>query len=98
MIPTGLRVRPKSTSATVYWKPLRRCIRNALIEGYDIILEKCRRGSATTFHVYVMGAPSRSYLLRRLSPATLYSLKIAAVNSKGAGPYSRPVVFATKEL
>ena len=98
MIPTGLRVRSKSTSATVYWKPLRRCVRNALIEGYDIILEKCSKGSVTKFHVHVTGAKSRSYLLRRLPPATEYSLRIAAVNSEGAGPYSRRVVFATKEV
>ena len=96
MIPTRLRVRSESTSATVYWMPLRRCVRNSLIEGYDIFLENCRRGSATTIHV--MGARSRSYVLDPLSPATEYSLRIAAVNSEGAGSYSRPVAFATEEL
>ena len=97
MIPFGLRVRSESTSATVYWRLSRPCVRNVHIEGYDIFLEKCNsRGSATTIHV--MGARSRSHLLRRLSPATEYSLRIAAVNSEGAGPSSRPVLFATEEL
>lgn len=96
LVPTGLRVRSKRTSATVYWKPLQRCAANADIIGYDIFLENCIRGSLTTIHV--MGARTRSYMLHRLMPATEYRLKIAAVNSEGSGPYSLPMVFTTEEV
>ena len=97
VIPNGLWVRSESTRATVFWRPSRPCVRNVLIEGYDIYLKKCNsRGSETTIHV--RGARSRSHLLGPLSPATEYSLRIAAVNSEGIGPLSRPVLFATEEL
>ena len=80
----------------MYWKPLRRCIDNADIKGYDILLENCSRGSLTTIHV--VGAQSRSHQLGPLTPATEYRLNIAAVNSEGTGPYSPPVLFATEEI
>ena len=76
--------------------PLRQCVDDELIEGYDILLQDDGKGSVTTIHV--MGAQSRSYVLDPLSPATEFALRIAAVNSEGAGPYTRPVVFTTKKL
>lgn len=89
--PQHLSVRALNSSAVVVsWTPPPRHHHNGPITGYTIHLDQ--RRAQFRFNV-TLNASTTQVLLKNLTAAAEYRLLIAAVNTRGAGPPSRPVDF-----
>ena len=80
-----------SSNITVQWRPMDCIHRNGDIRGYSV-----QYGSET---VSVSGDSSGGmYVISGLRPTTTYSMKVAAINSAGTGPYSSPLTQLTASM
>lgn len=80
------------TSATVLWKRLDCMYRNGLITGHIL---RYNSESGMPHFIDTQNATS-SYQLKGLTACTRYTLRIAAENEAGIGPFSDPKSFNTK--
>ena len=107
VIPTGIRVKPKTkTSVIVKWDNLP-CFKTERIEMFLIVLklavnpfEDLPEGiDLDSRHIYKTydKLTETEVQVCYLLPRTAYELKIAAVNAEGMGPLSSPVIFLTKK-
>ena len=92
--PTSVSVLPNVTSSsiTVQWGAVDCADRNGDIIGYIVRYT----GGGTTQTMSVSGDYSGGMVtISGLSPATMYTVEVAAVNSAGPGMYSGPVPVLT---
>ena len=83
-----------SSSITVQWEMVPCIHHNGDITGYSV--QYTEGGSTQTMSV--SGDSSGGMVtISGLSPITLYTVQVAAVNSAGTGPSSDPVMITTPE-
>ena len=84
----------KKTSAIVQWSPLPHYDTEVDVKGYEISIHDLSNDS---LHLkLITGSHKIFYRLHHLTPMTEYSLRIAATNFEGTGPYSPAIVFETR--
>ena len=84
------------TTITVQWGPVNCVLRNGEITGYSA--QYGEMGSESTQNMRVSGNSSGGMAtISGLSPATMYTVVVAAENSAGTGDYSDPVTFETPD-
>ena len=83
-----------SSSIAVQWGPVDCNDRNGDITGYSVRYGVVGNGSAQT--VNVSGGTTTGFNITGLSPASNYSVEVAARDSAGTGIYSAPVFVITE--
>ena len=84
------------TTITVQWGPVNCVHRNGEITGYSV--QYGEMGSESTQNMRVSGNSSGGMAtISGLSPATMYTVVVAAENSAGTGDYSGPVIVETPD-
>ena len=89
--PSSISTSSTPTTITVQWGMVPCIQRNGEITGYSVRYS----GGGSTQTITVSGADTRQYTISGLTPSTDYTIEVAAVNSKGPGPYSTDVVRRT---
>ena len=88
--PTSVRItKVTASSITVTWGEVPCLHRNGQITGYRV--QAVRNGMTETF----INVASRPATVSGLSPSTLYTVQVAAVNGAGTGPYSTGISIRT---
>ena len=91
---SGSPVNP--TTITVQWGPVNCIHRNGEITGYSVQYEEM--GSERTQNMRVSGNSSGGMAtISGLSPATMYTVVVAAENRAGTGDYSGPITVETPD-
>ena len=75
-----------SSSITVQWGPVDCIHHNGDITGYSVRYGVQESGSTQTMSV--TGGDATEATISGLTPSTMYSIEVAAVNSAGIGAYS----------
>ena len=84
------------TTITVQWGPVNCVHRNGEITGYSV--QYGEMGSESTQNMRVSGNSSGGMAtISGLSPATMYTVVVAAENRAGTGDYSNPLTIETPE-
>ena len=83
-----------SSSITLHWGPVDCIHRNGDTTGYSVQYGVVGNGSPQT--VNVSGGATTGFNISGLSPASNYSVEVAARNSAGTGIYSAPVFVITE--
>ena len=78
-----------ASSITLHWGEVKCIHRNGQITGYRV---QAVRNGMTEKSINVA---TRQATVSRLSPLTLYTVQVAAVNSAGTGPYSTGISIRT---
>ena len=94
--PTTLHVSvANSTAITVQWEMVPCIHRNGDITGYSV---RYTGGGSMPQNMSVSGDSSGGMVtISGLSPATMYTVEVAAVNSADTGAYSSPVMVTTPD-
>ena len=82
-----------ATSIAVTWQSLPPCDENGAITNYTIAY-KMKSGS---FIEIVVDAANRTVVISRLTPFTIYTIKMAASTSAGRGEFGQEVTVQTNE-
>ena len=83
-----------ASSITVHWEEVPCLHRNGQITGYRV---QAVRNGMTEKSINV-ASNTRQATISRLSPSTLYTVQVAAVNSAGTGPYSTGINIRTSGM
>ena len=84
-----------STAITVQWERVPCIHRNGDITGYSV---RYTGGGSVPQNMSVSGDSSGGMVtISGLSPATMYTVEVAAVNSADTGVYSSPVMVTTPD-
>ena len=79
-------------TVVVYWDPIECIERNGIITDYIVEFQQEEDGASISGYLV-----DRSFTAIELSPATLYTFRVAGVNIKGTGPYSDTIYITTEE-
>ena len=90
-LPSSISTSSTPTTITVQWGEVECIDRNGEITGYSVRYS----GGGSTDTMPVSGGDTRQTTISGLTPSTDYTIKVAAVNSVGAGPYSTGMVERT---
>ena len=82
-----------ATTITITWQSLPPCDQNGVITSYTIAY---KMGSGS-FIVIVVDAANRTVVISRLTPFTIYTIKMAASTSAGRGEFGQEVTVQTNE-
>ena len=82
------------TAITVQWGPVDCIHRNGDITDYSVWYGEVGSAEGERTVVEICGG---MYTISGLSPATAYTVEVAAENSAGLGPYSEPVNIETPD-
>lgn len=92
--PTGLEIKEiTSSSAIITWNQLECTYHNGPNTGYVIVRASNIQDIPIT--TYISSHSQTSYNLTSLTPETNYSVKVAAMNREGIGPFSSKISFTT---
>jgi len=109
MAPQNIRAEAKSkTELSIMWEPPPSESCNGILIGYHVgylsMDDTQNPTSPTVPHsryiiktVNINAQYSEDFVISGLTPYTTYSIVVQAFNSKGAGPFSKPITVQTEE-
>ena len=96
--PTSLSVYALNhTAITVEWGPVDCADRNGGITGYSVRYGEVGSAEGERTEMVSGDFSGGTYTISGLSPATAYTVEVAAETSAGTGPYSEPVNIETPD-
>ena len=90
--PASVMTTSTPNSITVQWGPVDCADRNGDITGYSV---RYGVGSGSTQTMPISGGDMTEYIISDLTPSTVYTVSVAAVNTAGTGVYSDEKVQRT---
>lgn len=109
MAPQNIRAESKSkTELLIIWEPPQSEACNGILMGYHVGYlpaddQQNADGSTTPYNRYTMKTINinsqygEDVVISGLTPDTVYSIVVQAFNSKGSGPFSKPITARTDE-
>ena len=94
--PTSLNVSHiTATTITVQWEEVDCSEQNGITTGYSVEYWEVEAGNGSALNMTVSGDNAT---ISSLLPSTKYSVRVAAENSNGTGPYSTALIVETEGM